>query len=72
MNDKKKHFLSYFSTAVFLSLLLTSLFSITVTYAGLYFKIIDFKIGDIIMRVLLACVLCVFAKTQKSTPPDST
>lgn len=61
MNDKKKHFLSYFSTAVFLSLLLTSLFSITVTYAGLYFKIIDFKIGDIIMRVLLACVLCVFA-----------
>jgi len=61
MNDKKKHFLSYFSTAVFLSLLFTSLISITVTYAGLYFKIIDFKIGDIIMRVLLACVLCVFA-----------
>ena len=61
MNDKKKHFLSFFSTAVFLSLLFTSLISITVTYAGLYFKIIDFKIGDIIMRVLLACVLCVFA-----------
>ena len=61
MNDKKKHFLSFFSTDVFLSLLFTSLISITVTYAGLYFKIIDFKIGDIIMRVLLACVLCVFA-----------
>ena len=61
MIDKKKSFLSNFSTGVFLSLLLTSLISITLTYVGLYLKIIDFKIADIIVRILFACILCAFA-----------
>ena len=61
MNNKRKHFLSYFSTAVFLSLLFTSLFSITITYLGLYFKIIDFNGSSLVLRILLACILCTIA-----------
>jgi len=60
-NDKKKSFLSDFSTGVFLSLLFTSIISITTTYILLYTHIIDFKLTDIIIRILVACVLCTFA-----------
>ena len=60
-NDKKKSFLSNFSSTIFLSLVLTSIVSISLTYLGLYFKIIDFKISDLILRILVACFLCVFA-----------
>lgn len=60
-NDKKKSFLSNFSTGVFLSFLFISVLSITMTYLGLYFKIIDFTVSDIIKRILLACVLCSIA-----------
>ncbi len=61
MNNKRKHFLSYFSTAVFISLLFTSLFSIMITYLGLYFKIIDFNGSSLVLRILLACILCTIA-----------
>ena len=62
MNNKnKKSFFRDFSSSVFLSLLLTAIFSITITYLGLYFKIIDFKISDLILRILLACFLCIIA-----------
>ena len=61
MNDKKKSFLSNFSTGVFLSLLLTSLISITITYVGLYFGIISLKASSIVIRILFACILCIIA-----------
>ena len=60
-NDKKKSFLSNFSSGIFLSLLLTSIISISLTYLGLYYKVIDFKISDLVFRILLACILCIFA-----------
>lgn len=60
-NDKKKSFLSNFSTGVFLSLLFTSIFSITLTYLGLYTKVIDFKLTDIMIGILIACIVCTFA-----------
>ncbi len=62
MNKKdKKSFFSDFSSVVFISLLLTAIISIFITYLGLYYKIIDFKISDLILRILLACFLCVIA-----------
>ena len=61
MIDKRKSFLSNFSTGVFLSLLLTSLISITITYVGLYVGIINLKAYTIVIRVLIACIFCVIA-----------
>ena len=58
-NDKKGNFLSNFSTGVFLSFLFTSIISITITYLGLYFGIIQYSIRDLVLRILLACFLCV-------------
>ena len=60
-SDKKKSFLSNFSAGVFIALLFTSVFSITLTYLGLYFKVIDFKFSDLFLRILLACFLCIIA-----------
>ncbi|MCR5462522.1 MAG: HAMP domain-containing histidine kinase [bacterium] len=60
-NDKRKSFLSNFSTGVFLSFLFISIFSITMTYLGLYFEILDFTFADVIKRILLACFLCTIA-----------
>ena len=59
MNNNKKSFFSNFSSGIFLLLLLTSILSITITYLGLYFKIIDFKLSDIVLRILFACFMCV-------------
>lgn len=67
MNDKKKSFLSNFSAGVFLSLLLTALISITITYVGLHFEIISLKASSIVIRILLACILCVIATIIIST-----
>ena len=59
MNNNKKSFLSNFSSGIFLLLLLTSILSISITYLGLYYKIIDFKLSDIVLRILFACFMCV-------------
>ena len=59
MNNNKKSFLSNFSSVIFLLLLSTSIASILLTYIGLYYKIIDFKLTDIVLRILFACFMCV-------------
>ena len=60
-SDKKKSFLSNFSTGAFLSFIIVSLLSISLTYLGLFYKVIDFSIAGFVKRVLLACVLCIIA-----------
>ena len=59
-NDKKKSFFSNFSAGVFLSFLITSIFSISVTYLALAKGILNYTIQDFIFRILIAVILCVF------------
>lgn len=59
-NERKKSFFSNFSTGVFLSFLVTSIFSISATYLALAYGILNFTIQDFVFRILVAIILCVF------------
>ncbi|MBP5445716.1 MAG: HAMP domain-containing histidine kinase [Acholeplasmatales bacterium] len=60
MNNKKESFFSNFSTGVFISFLVTSIFSISVTYLGLAYGFLSFTVKDFVLRILVAVLLCVF------------